>query len=188
MPDTHSATFLESVGGDGSTVTDDANPNTGLDDGGHRERFVPALAQVVAVASFVVDRADDAEAAAAAALNSPGTSATSTTSIAIPTAFPTTVPFTLQELNKLFVKGQSLTFADDADPSKQFTGVLMLFDPVTKIGSLKALQSTGTGTLSNWHVSLAAPVDGTLSGRVGTLEALAVTLADQRRFFDGSMF
>ena len=52
-----SATFLESVGGDGSTVTDDANPTTGLANGGHRKRFVPALSQVVAVASNTVNQA-----------------------------------------------------------------------------------------------------------------------------------
>lgn len=54
-----SATFLESVGGDGSTVTGDANPTTGLANGGHRKRFVNALAQVVAVAQHVVDMAED---------------------------------------------------------------------------------------------------------------------------------
>lgn len=54
-----SVTFLPEVGGNGSTVTDDANPTTGLANGGHRARFVPALAQVVAVASHVVDTAQD---------------------------------------------------------------------------------------------------------------------------------
>lgn len=54
-----SVTFLPEVGGNGSTVTDDANPTTGLADGGHRARFVPALAQVVAVANHVVDTAQD---------------------------------------------------------------------------------------------------------------------------------
>ena len=52
-----SATFLESVGGDGSTVTGDANPTTGLANGGHRKRFVPALSQVVAVAGNTVTKA-----------------------------------------------------------------------------------------------------------------------------------
>lgn len=52
-----SVTFSPSVGGDGSTVTDDANATTGLANGGHRTRFVPALAQVVAVAEYVVDTA-----------------------------------------------------------------------------------------------------------------------------------
>lgn len=54
-----SVTFLESVGGDGSTITGDANPTTGLANGGHRKRFVNALAQVVAVAQHVVDTAED---------------------------------------------------------------------------------------------------------------------------------
>ena len=52
-----SVTFSGSVGGDGSTVTDDANATTGLGNGGHRTRFVPSLSQVVAVASQVVTTA-----------------------------------------------------------------------------------------------------------------------------------
>ena len=52
----NSVTFLESVGGDGSTVTDDTNPTTGLANGGHRKRFVPALSQVVAVAGNTVNQ------------------------------------------------------------------------------------------------------------------------------------
>lgn len=59
-----SVTFLESVGGDGSTITGDANPTTGLANGGHRKRFVNALAQVVAVAQYVVDTAEDVAAVA----------------------------------------------------------------------------------------------------------------------------
>lgn len=52
-----SVTFSVSVGGDGSTVTDDASATTGLANGGHRTRFVPALSQVVAVASQMVTTA-----------------------------------------------------------------------------------------------------------------------------------
>ncbi len=52
-----SVTFPAAVGGDGSTVTDDTNPTTGLGAGGHRVRFVPALAQLVAVSQFVVNAA-----------------------------------------------------------------------------------------------------------------------------------
>lgn len=52
-----SVTFSASVGGDGSTVTDDGSTSTGLDGGGHRTRFVPCLAQTVAVAAYAVERA-----------------------------------------------------------------------------------------------------------------------------------
>ena len=62
-----SVTFSPSVGGDGSTVTDDSNATTGLDGGGHRTRFVPALAQVVAVAANTVTKAGEASSSASAA-------------------------------------------------------------------------------------------------------------------------
>ena len=52
-----SVTFLASAGGDGSTVTDDSNSVTGLANGGHRTRFIPALTQTVAVASKTVQMA-----------------------------------------------------------------------------------------------------------------------------------
>ena len=71
-----SVTFPPEVGGNGSTVTDDANPTTGLANGGHRARFVPALAQVVAVAQYVVDTAsgigDDVIAAQQAVVDAQG--------------------------------------------------------------------------------------------------------------------
>ena len=70
-----SVTFSTTIGGDGSTITDDTDPFTGLDGGGHRARFVPALEQMVAVAEHIVGTADTVngesvaavEAAAAAA-------------------------------------------------------------------------------------------------------------------------
>lgn len=62
-----SVTFPVAVGGDGSTVTDDDNASTGLANGGHRTRFVPALAQVVAVAENVVTNAEAASVSSAAA-------------------------------------------------------------------------------------------------------------------------
>jgi len=59
-----SVTFSTSVGGDGSTVTDDNNATTGLRDGGWKTRFVPALTQEVAVAAFVVTKAGEASTSA----------------------------------------------------------------------------------------------------------------------------
>ncbi len=62
-----SVTFPIGVGGDGSTVTDDSNTSTGLANGGHRTRFVPALTQVVNIANYVVTMANNTTASAAAA-------------------------------------------------------------------------------------------------------------------------
>ena len=72
-----SVTFSVGVGGDGSTVTDDSNSSTGLANGGHRTRFVPAMGQVVAVAGYVVTKAGEANSDAVAASSSAGNAATS---------------------------------------------------------------------------------------------------------------
>jgi len=67
-----SVTFSTTVGGDGSTVTDDDNATTGLGNGGALIRLVPMMQQVVNVASYVVSVGgganDDAVAAAASAV------------------------------------------------------------------------------------------------------------------------
>jgi hypothetical protein len=74
-----SVTFNTTVGGDGSTVTDDDNATTGLGNGGALIRLVPMMQQVVNVASYVVSVGgganDDAVAAAASAVAA-GSSAT----------------------------------------------------------------------------------------------------------------
>jgi len=67
-----SVTFSTTVGGDGSTVTDDDDATTGLRNGGWRTRFVPALSQEVAVAANAV-------ASATAALSSKNAAAASAT-------------------------------------------------------------------------------------------------------------
>jgi hypothetical protein len=74
-----SVTFSTTVGGDGSTVTDDDNATTGLGNGGALIRLVPMMQQVVNVAAYTVSVGgganDDAVAAAASAVAA-GSSAT----------------------------------------------------------------------------------------------------------------
>ncbi|ATH77806.1 hypothetical protein CLM76_09460 [Vreelandella venusta] len=68
-----SVTFPPRIGGSGNTYTDDANPSTGLYDGGHRQRLLPMLSDTAAAADYVnryaqaidgakanADRAEDA--------------------------------------------------------------------------------------------------------------------------------
>ena len=61
--------FDPAVGGDGSTITDDSNPSTGLANGGHRTRYVPSLANIVSVGSFSLTQANAAAASAVTASN-----------------------------------------------------------------------------------------------------------------------
>jgi hypothetical protein len=67
---TNSVTFPPSVGGDGSTYTDDANPSTGLANGGFRARLIPMLTQTIVAAGFSVTKAQEAAASATNAADS----------------------------------------------------------------------------------------------------------------------
>ncbi|MDR2451004.1 MAG: hypothetical protein LBE85_04365, partial [Candidatus Accumulibacter sp.] len=77
--------FDPEVGGDGSTVSDDADPATGLRNYGWTTRFVPALSQLVAVAAWIKEwvtaRRDEIGAA-----DSSATSAAATATLAAATA------------------------------------------------------------------------------------------------------
>jgi len=60
----NSVTFPVELGGNGQTITDDADPTTGLANGGHRLRFVPALSQAVVMAETTVTKAEEANGSA----------------------------------------------------------------------------------------------------------------------------
>lgn len=161
--------FDPAVGGDGTTVTDDANPTTGLANGGHRTRFVPALSQVVAVADFIVDKAGEADASADAAaasassaLNAPGTSATSSTSLAIEAGSKT---FTIQT-GKAFVVGQFVVAASAANVANYMHGQITAHNATTGSMTVNVTAVDGAGTFSDWSIGLSAPGSGdvTLTG------------------------
>ena len=63
MPVVNTVYFDPAVGGTGLTVSDDGNPQFGLDADGHRVRFVPALQNLVYIGAFVKQRAVDVDAA-----------------------------------------------------------------------------------------------------------------------------
>ncbi len=63
MPVVNTVYFDPAVGGTGLTVSDDGNKQTGLDNNGHRVRFVPALQNLVYIGAFVKKRAVDVDAA-----------------------------------------------------------------------------------------------------------------------------
>lgn len=67
--------FDPAVGGDGSTVSDDSNAGTGLANGGHRTRFIPALSQIVAIASWMLGKVSAAAGSASSAASSADLSA-----------------------------------------------------------------------------------------------------------------
>jgi hypothetical protein len=143
-----SVTFPVSIGGDGSTVTDDSNTSTGLARGGHRTRFVPALAQVVAIGAYMTPIALNA-------LNAAGTSATSTSSVLIGSGSKS---LTLAQTGKAFAVGQWVQITDAAAPSTNYmVGAITAFTAGTGAMTVNVAMVGGSGTLSNWAVHPASP-------------------------------
>ncbi|MGQ5524249.1 hypothetical protein ACUHMQ_13460 [Chitinimonas sp. PSY-7] len=71
--------FDPAVGGDGSTVSDDAHPTTGLGNGGHRSRWLSALGNLVPICRTAINAAT----AAAASISSETYAGTSTSALAV---------------------------------------------------------------------------------------------------------
>ena len=167
-----SVTFPTSLGGDGSTVTDDANASTGLANGGHRSRFVPSMgqniacmngaitqaaAQVTAATAQATNASNSAAAAAASAttaLNAPGTQASSTTSVAIGLGSKS---LTLAQTGKSFVVGQYVQIVSSASIANWMVGAITAFTPGTGAMTVNVTNTGGSGTIAAWAVTPTNP-------------------------------
>ena len=136
---TNSVTFPVNLGGDGSTVTDDDNASTGLGNGGHRTRFVPAMGQVVAVANVLTQRL---------ASNSD----TSTSSVAIGTGNKTFVTAGFYE----WAVGMWVTITSAANPANYMFGQVTSWTTSTNTVIVDVDSVGGSGTLSDWTIALSS--------------------------------
>ena len=173
------------LGGDGSTTDDSTSSTTGLDNGGHRQRLVPMFSQMIAILNFcknlISGYATTAQNAANTAVNAPGTSGTSTTSDTIATGSTTVTTQT----GKAWAIGQWVIFASTASPNNFMIGQITAYNSGT--GSLTVNVPTGgafgAGTFTAWTISLTAPLDSTIAGRVSALETEATRQKGRRRLF-----
>ena len=136
---TNSVTFPTNLGGDGSTVTDDDNASTGLGNGGHRTRFVPAMGQVVAVANVLTQRLSNQ-------------SDTSSTSIAIATGNKTFVTAGFYE----WAVGMWVTVTSAANPANFMFGQVTSWTTATNTVIIDVDSVGGSGTYSDWTIALSA--------------------------------
>lgn len=153
-----SVTFPTSIGGDGSVVSDDDNPTTGLKAGGHRTRFIPALVQMVAVIQWAVTFAQGIVSAVTIGVTTIGNS---TTSLALTVASKS---LTL-ETGKQFSVGQWVILASKANPSNQMMGNITAFNSGAGTMSVNVLLVGGSGSAADWTISLTPP-GGALSAHI----------------------
>lgn len=112
-------------------------------------------------AGIATTKAAEAAASAANAILTPGTQATSTTSMSIGTGNKV---FTLSQTGKNFVVGQWVAITDSSNPSANWmTGAITVFNSGTGDITVNVVNRYGSGTFTSWTVVPATPVS-----RVGT--------------------
>ena len=140
------------------------------------DTFVAALATLRAeanalatweqsTAAQVTSDAATAAAAAATVVNAPGTSATSSTSLAIGLGSKT---LTIQT-NKAFAVGQPVIIANTTAPENYMTGQVTAHNSGAGALTVAATATGGSGTFSAWTISLTAIV--TDNTPIGTINA-----------------
>lgn len=159
----------------GHTYTDDADPSTGMGNGGHRTRLVPMLADAVVVAGQVAaDRvqtgldviATAASAASAAAIAGAfvGTSATSwTPAIGPAQTFAT-------QAGEQYTPGATLTIVSASTPSDWGAGQVTGYSGSTLVMDIQVIH--GTGTHTDWNISIAG-----VQGPPGIVDAATLAAA-----------
>ncbi len=90
---------------------------------------------------------------AATALNAPGTTADSTTSLTIPTSVPAAKSLTVQT-GKTIVVGMSVTIAATSSPTNRMSGAVTAYDSGTGALDVSIDTVDGGGTYAAWTVSL----------------------------------
>ena len=139
--------------------------------------------EMTALAQTMSDDAETAVAQAAlatsmalSAVNSPGTNATSATSLTIGTG-PATMTI---QAGKSIVRGMSVKVAATTSPGRWMHGDVTAYDDVTGELTVQVDTIHNSGTYDAWTISLAPPeIDGALNdGRVQEITSEATTIID----------
>ena len=143
-------TFPTAIGGSGRTYSDDNDPNTGMADGGHLERWMPLMQDVVAAAEYVgiyaqdIDTADENAQAAASSEQAAATSATNAAQSATAAASSVIAAHTSEQ-----AAATSATNAATSAYTAQNAAATALTAPGTAATSTTSLTlSTGSKTLT----------------------------------------
>lgn len=112
--------------------------------------------------------ASQAAQSAASAINSPGTNASSTSSISIGTGSRS---LTI-ETGKAYAVGQHVIIANTSTPSNYMLAQIQSYNSGTGSLTVTSLSTSGSGTYSNWTISLTAPAGVQPSDNITALAVL----------------
>ena len=155
---TNSVTFPIALGCDGSTVDDSTSPTTGLDDGGHRERFIPALSQTLIACNTAVMAAS---VAAGAVLTTSSTSHTIGIS-------PSSKTFTVTAGVANLIVSNNVRIHSLANPANLMYGKITSY--VGTALTVTILNYEGSGTYTDWQIILAG-----VMGPSGVIDSTLIT-------------
>ena len=152
------------------------NPSTnpgGFDNNGHRVNFILSLTENLKLIDAALRFANVAEA------SSSELTATSSSSVTIGTG---TKNFTI-ETGKAFVEGQTVKIVDDAAPTTNIMiGSVISYDSGTGALSVDVTSTQGSGTLSDWIISIQTGINNVVEDSTpqlgGTLDAQENNIID----------
>lgn len=108
-----------------------------------------------ASATAAAESEEQAMWAASVAVNAPGTTATSASSITVGTGAKV---LTLAQTDKAFVVGQWVYLVDTANPASRWMhGTVTAFNPATGVMTVAVVRLSGTGSTASWLVMPATP-------------------------------
>ncbi|SFK44764.1 Chaperone of endosialidase [Sphingomonas sp. NFR04] len=135
-------------------ITPLPDPPSRADPSGFSDRADEFLGALPLFAEQVNETATAMQAAAVTAINAPGTSASSTTSLAIGTGSKT---LTLAETGKAFAIGQFVIIARTAAPTTYLHGQITAYNSGTGVMTVSVGKTGGSGTYAAWTISLSLP-------------------------------
>lgn len=139
-----SVTFPTALGGDGSTVSDDADPTTGLRNAGYKTRFVPALKQTVNMTQTTVNKAAAAAVSEANAANS---------------AASALAQRNLAETAKTGAQQERIGAEEARDEAEAFAGLAQATNPLEALQVNRAVITTNQTLAKGFNALSAGPIE-----------------------------
>jgi hypothetical protein len=162
-----------------------------MQSGGHRTWLFSLLSDILAdllgKQTAAANSAANAASSASSAVNAPGTSAISTTSLTIGTGNQSFAMTT----GKAFTVGQQVRVASTAVPTNWMDGTLTAYNSVTGAATVNVTNTNGSATVASWNIALvgaqgARGVDAITAGPIARTINVMLAVGDKGKYISYS--